>query len=850
MTQLVALWLAFGLAWPSPALALRPRAGGLEERTAVTAELSQQLAPTAGLEERSRTLLEAVDATAWTQLQDFARRMKAQGRRWDESVRIAGVLTDADWTILSPKTGNLVTAPIAWALAWVLDHEGVVRVVTASSPEMVADRVETEIRARLKSPRSIERFNVFARSGGLRVTHLNDERTVRPAGRILTVPEQRALLAVFAEAVLGAIAVARPSPSIDDLRKALPKAENVDAIVTLIEDAEHRVNLVRPNDVIVHWDHGFPTMLLVTFADEQLDAKALLDTIQPQIAAQFPSGPPLYFSRGPHYVAAGLYRKSETVAADLAGGAYDPQRNPGVVLIAGDGALDDLEAMREAARRFPNLLILPYFVGDPAVVRSDEAIIVPARDTSVKATEAFLSRLVHAAEFAETYAELPLLRGRYTLQELAKALGISVDDFLAEMLPQAFSAFAARRQARLTGGLEEPTDPGDPTVPAPNPATATAKDVADYLTRRWEVPIRQENNRYLVDQWAIPVASWTMPEIRDPKPGRIIEDMAAMSVRAPTYPLKNLPIFSVSGTSARGVYLGFVEGIDHPVVIKIGSQIGQWWPGDIDEVVNAQIFEHQGSAAAVYGVIWQVEGHRGYVMQAVPGRSPQSDDVAAVLAHPDVLEIRRRAGEAGLGLPSIVHTRSNRYVGMDAGNAQTMGADRRTAWIVAQNAGWAIHELRVTRGAPDGQAYLLEHEAALAALFLLQSPEAPLLPVMALVTPEEAERLRAIARQGGFSDRVVRVWEQDYLLVYRPEVSGDRERASGEAMSRLGGRLQFAMGGEALSYSQPQTIRELPRALDEFGLQLNALAGGFGLTIAPETWTDQAVQDLFRAAQA
>ena len=63
MSRFVALWLAFGLAWPSPAVALRPRAGGLEERTAVTAELTQQLAPTAidagpstalgtGLEER------------------------------------------------------------------------------------------------------------------------------------------------------------------------------------------------------------------------------------------------------------------------------------------------------------------------------------------------------------------------------------------------------------------------------------------------------------------------------------------------------------------------------------------------------------------------------------------------------------------------------------------------------------------------------------------------------------------------------------------------------------------------------------------------------------------------------
>lgn len=73
-------------------------------------------------------------------------------------------------------------------------------------------------------------------------------------------------------------------------------------------------------------------------------------------------------------------------------------------------------------------------------------------------------------------------------------------------------ADAAIRALLAAGGLEEPTDP---TVPMPDPATATAVDVADYLTRRWNVPVRQENGRYLVDQWTIPPASWTMPAIHN-----------------------------------------------------------------------------------------------------------------------------------------------------------------------------------------------------------------------------------------------------------------------------------------------------------------------------------------------
>lgn len=394
---------------------------------------------------------------------------------------------------------------------------------------------------------------------------------------------------------------------------------------------------------------------------------------------------------------------------------------------------------------------------------------------------------------------------------------------------------------RRAAGLEELPDPGDPAVPMPDPATATAADVADYLTRRWGVPVRKEGDRYIVDQWAIPAASWTMPEIHDPEPGRIIEDVAAMPVRVPMYPLKDLPTFSVKGTSAHGVYLGFVEGIDHPVVIKITSEAGQWWPGDVDEVVNAQLFGRQGIVPEVYGVIHNAERHRGYVMQIVPGRSPRSENAAMVFAHPDVQAMRRRAGEAGLGLPSVVETVIDRYAGMDAGNAGTLDEDRRTAWIIAQNAGWAIHELQVQSVTPTGKAYVLSNQAALATLALLKLPPDVSLPVVAVVTPAQRERLRAIARQGGFADRL-EAWEEEYLVTARADTSEAFQAARVEAETMLARR-------PGVTDPDVVFVDTLSETEQEFGPVFLRLLSDLGLT-PREGWYAEALGDLYRAAQA
>lgn len=1627
--RLLALWLTLALGLPSPALALRPRAGGLGEPTTATAALTQELAPprTAGLEEQSRTLLQAVDETAWRQLQDFARRMRAQGHRWSESVRIAGFLTDADWTILSPATGGVITPSIARDAAWMLDHDGVMRVITAASHESIEQRVERQLLGQLKRAESMTRFGVYARSGGSRVVYEGRQRMVRPAGQVLTPPQQHALLTIVAEVLLQEIQLAKPSAPLDDLQQALKEASDVAAVTKIVVEAERQTGLIRPDDVTVQVDADNPTMLLVTFADRQLDSTRLIKAIEPVVSAQF-SDRPLYLSHGPHYVAISLYQKPSTVVTDLRAGAY----GPGVIFIAGDGPADDLEAMREALRRFPDLLIVPYFVGQPSAVRPDDAIVVPYKVSSVAATKHLLSYLVNAAEMGQTYRETPLIRGRYSAQELADALGVNVDNLLSEILPQGFSAFEGIRQARLqvlatgleeipqpsaeelttwlaqlapaqgpafrlygalkdlppdeqreiaetvarayqvygrhiravatylvrtrgrgteetkpdgtpvltqdkhiqrrsnilthrhfpnaaiigeeqsdlhqdarwwvirdpldgtrnyrnhpavpfpshylstltlfyrlddgrmipvltiivapehrmgdnpiwemagvgidgvwlngqvvrtvsdqslagivvgssgisenrqlnqwylpligrlkdnrqllgvvsypssmamfeiplsltvnpnlpalvvmgenplwdilpawhviealggtalslkdgqrfqptadlfaldhaartpalvlsaypqaardilahrpaagleeiqlgepqplsgnaavgqvipvtitgadvwaqgravvldrsrvairqfvnpavtapqwpgpairdlapaqqpglrlaelvenppsswgsapnfagipltlamamngpqmnfweraafvirdeqlvamagarwseepwvfvldaeqsgvrrlplrngrpsadgirdaipgprlvqdgrdvsseirqyaegrphtdqvrwdpattraafsalgktsdgrlvwlavggrdaahdvgrasvhdvaqamltlgaveaillggsmdvqqwfpgdgsapgvlgrhiqppheaerrlnsavlvyasarptdetlvqrfqelsrtlramaheayptydgapfitdiigtrnrrvrgiggiherllpaitsldaaaftyapTGktaargevsqseaalraflredqgndaipselrqrmsafadtldqfwgelqerptenppsrpaaGLEEKAGPGDSTVPAPDPKTATAADVADYLTRRWGVPVRKDGDDYVVDQASIPEASWTFRAIRPPEPGRVpvnfevwpervIADPAAMPELELTYPFEMLPNFK-GGTSWTSVYLGFVRGVPHPVVIK--HYFLAFRPKD---VVEAHVFDRQGSGPRVYGLIQSSGKASAYAMQAAPGTQVARDVRDAdpdILKHPDMATLKSRAEDAGMTPASIVKTPSGRLMTIDADNAHVEHPEKLTQWILAQNAGWAVHELQVVRGAPMGTAYLLLNEAAMAALALLKVAGEPFLPVVAVVDAARAERLRAMARQGGFSDGEVAAWERDYLEVY--DTPDGVSRATVKATQMLAGRL-------GVSTVTPESIAELPRALEAFRNRWFELLQGFGLTVGRAAWYPEAIQDLYRAAQA
>lgn len=143
-----------------------------------------------------------------------------------------------------------------------------------------------------------------------------------------------------------------------------------------------------------------------------------------------------------------------------------------------------------------------------------------------------------------------------------------------------------------------------------------------------------------------------------------------------------------------------------------------------------------------------------------------------------------------------------------------------------------------------GQAYLLSHEATLAALALLTVPEeAPSLPVVAVVNPAQRERLRAIARQGGFSEDAVQRWDDRYLVPYHPEGPDDLRMATLEATRQLAQRL----GVDAV---MPTSVASLPDALEAFRARWFELLERFGLTVEPASWYPEAVQDLFRAAQA
>ena len=109
-------------------------------------------------------------------------------------------------------------------------------------------------------------------------------------------------------------------------------------------------------------------------------------------------------------------------------------------------------------------------------------------------------------------------------------------------------------------------------------------------------------------------------------------------------------------------------------------------------------------------------------------------------------------------------------------------------------------QLQETRS--TDQAHILYAEATLAALFFLHLPLSERSPNVAVVDPARGAALRAIAVQAGFS------------------------------VERL------------------EPIRDLPHALDEFGVRMRSIVESFGFTFPSGTLNNGVLEALHRAAQA
>ncbi len=235
-------------------------------------------------------------------------------------------------------------------------------------------------------------------------------------------------------------------------------------------------------------------------------------------------------------------------------------------------------------------------------------------------------------------------------------------------------------------GLEEGKDKGEAiSEPSRYPELTTVEEVTDYLQQAFNIKMR-EGFRSVVDAGSLPEVNWTMHAIRPVEKGPVFDLFDAIPVKQLVYPLKILPVLSGEGLYSAGVYLGFVEGIDHPVAVKVLKRVvkDKFYLGYLEELIHAQIIDRLGIGPRFYGVIRLSGEEIGYAMQVIPGREILGLDLEV---DQDRRDIRLRTYSAGILCSDRMQTPSGRVVVMDAGNVGISDRDRRDHFIRASREG-------------------------------------------------------------------------------------------------------------------------------------------------------------------
>lgn len=236
--------------------------------------------------------------------------------------------------------------------------------------------------------------------------------------------------------------------------------------------------------------------------------------------------------------------------------------------------------------------------------------------------------------------------------------------------------------AALTSTTVSPLAAPIATPPREFPiAAAGLEEEVDIRLKSFGITNRELLTGREVDTSRLQEQSWTMNGIRPEEKGPIFKDLDQIPLRKSTYPPEKLRRFS-SGTSSDAVYLGFVDGISHPVVIKIFKSDAQAIHPAMKELVNAQIRDRLGVGARFYGVVELEDGRIGYALQLIPGEGLREPDAGT-----DFDEIFDRQHRAGLASSSFIRTPSGRLVAYDAGNTITFDDSLRSEFINSSAAG-------------------------------------------------------------------------------------------------------------------------------------------------------------------
>lgn len=447
---------SIGVSQPVPAHALRPHVdqSGLEERLGI-----------AGLRE-------ALNEQTWNQLRHFSRRMEALGVPWEAPVEIAGVWADVDRTQTHPELdGNGLSPSLVESYAWILHRGGTVGAISAAPyrvvdlldagfifPASMDQRVVGRIQAAVASQADMKNLRVLARSGGFNVRFSSQGQASITSSPVQFLPEEitrisRALTVAAFHAIHKKFGA--------DLSKEIGQVEqapDVLSIARILRDVERAHGLILLEGITpLEIDGG---MIFLSFKDDALNPEEILAEAVPVIGETLGQRP-LYFIRGPMYVAVSLFEKADVLKEVM----DEPSEKPGIWIVAGDGPRDDLKMLKMAAGS--QRLVLSYFVGPPDAVAVTDAVVVPYRRRFVKATEWFLNEMVSAARDRRSYADLRFIAGEITPRELADALGIPLSGFSAKIREMPYSEAAA---LLARAGLEEAVFPKPEPVPSSTPS--------------------------------------------------------------------------------------------------------------------------------------------------------------------------------------------------------------------------------------------------------------------------------------------------------------------------------------------------------------------------------------------
>ncbi|MDP3981428.1 MAG: hypothetical protein Q8Q33_08460, partial [Chlamydiota bacterium] len=187
----------------------------------------------------------------------------------------------------------------------------------------------------------------------------------------------------------------------------------------------------------------------------------------------------------------------------------------------------------------------------------------------------------------------------------------------------------------------------------------------ELLERTYGIKLKTIDGKLMFDPKDFTETSWTMNELRPKEEGPIHSAIESIPEAKLRFPVENLPAVTEYSMNAGGVYLGFIEGVEHPVIIKIfPEQRRSSVSSDLSEMVKAQIFDHLGVGPKFYGRVTLPDGKTGFAMQVVPVQSE------APFSDRRYIDIMKRVMRTGLYPSTPVITVTGNMVTIDAGNAE------------------------------------------------------------------------------------------------------------------------------------------------------------------------------------